>query len=344
MAGMPFAFGAAVFGLQTSAALQSGESVLILPGAGLAGNAAIQVTKELGGTRFIAVNTAAEVEAVADLHGLPQEQVVLLPTLQQIRSASGSFFQFDVIFSSGWVSPSISREIWRHIAPFGRFLDCGRKNVLARTVLDTIPLNRGASYLAFDMLDLYSQRPRVLSDLMDTVHGMYRNGQISPLQPLMKKNIAEINDSIAAFSDSYTAGKTLLMHDASSKIGSTSPLLMLPSVPILKLRSDATYLLIGCHGGLGRSLTQWMMAKGARNFTFLSRSGSDSKEAGALVTSLRKAGANVQILRGDVSVREDVERAVSQVDPVHPIRGVIHAAMVLWVSTQLDTGPCFSSN
>ncbi|KAK7953549.1 polyketide synthase [Apiospora saccharicola] len=325
LSALPMAFGAAIFGLHTSAALESGGTVLILPGAGLAGNAAIQVTKALGGKPFVAVRDASEIGSVATLYDLPQDRIVPIMELETRRSTSSSYHEFDVIFSSGWVDPGLAHETWRYLAPLGRFVDCGRKNVLSRTILDTIPTNRGASYVAFDMLDIHEHRPELLGKLMQSVADLYQAGRITSLQPLWKKNIAEINDCISSFADSYASGKTLLLHEPHPGI----PLQVVPRIPTLQLHADVTYLLIGCLGGLGRSLTSWMMSKGARSFTFLSRSGADSHQAATLVASLENAGARVQVIRGDASSRADVDRAVKQVDPTRPIRGVIHAAMVL---------------
>jgi hypothetical protein len=163
---------------------------------------------------------------------------------------------------------------------------------------------------------------------MKTITKLYQNKKIIPLEPQTRTNISDINTAVSSFSDGYTAGKTLLMHEPG-----IAPLQFSPSLPTVQLQPDATYLLVGCLGGLGRSLTSWMMKKGANNFTFLSRSGSDSTAAATLVSSLKAAGANVQVIRGDASVLEDVEQAVKRVDPSRPIRGVIHAAMVLRVST-----------
>ena len=84
-----------------------------------------------------------------------------------------------------------------------------------------------------------------------------------------------------------------------------------------------------------------MVARGARHFIFLSRSGTDKAGAAALVADLESfsktsgTGLTVQVARGDVSRREDVARAISMAK--RPIKGVIQAAMVLRVS---DTGRC----
>lgn len=325
MTSLPMGYGAALHGLKTLANLHSGETVLILYGSGLAGAAAIKVAQALGGYPYVAVNTEAQVNSVMSQFKLDKKQVLVASELSQLRKTNGQY-EVDVIFSSGWVDASVAREAWRYIAPFGRFIDCGRKNVLSRSVLDTIPIHRGANYLAFGMLDLYAWKPETLSGLLALTVSLYRQGAISALRPLSVKNLTELNSCVTSFSDSFEAGKTLVAHEKSDGL-----LDILPTRPSLRLCSDATYLLVGCLGGLGRSLTSWMMKKGARNFAFLSRSGADSKQASILVEGLEAAGAKVQVIRGDASIGSDVDRAVRSVPCDRPIRGVIQAAMVLRV-------------
>ena len=97
------------------------------------------------------------------------------------------------------------------------------------------------------------------------------------------------------------------------------------------LHADAAYLLVGCLGGLGRSLTRWMMDRGCRNFVFISRSGADKPEAAEVVSNLLGAGASVQVFRADAADEKAVADVVSTVSSTTTIRGVVHAAMVLEV-------------
>lgn len=92
---------------------------------------------------------------------------------------------------------------------------------------------------------------------------------------------------------------------------------------------EKAYLLIGCLGGLGRSLSKWMYSRGARKLVFLGRSGIDRAPARALVEDLQKVGAKVTVIRGNVSDAVDVENAIAQIED--PIGGVVHAAMGLAV-------------
>ncbi|KAJ5486280.1 Acyl transferase/acyl hydrolase/lysophospholipase [Penicillium desertorum] len=76
-------------------------------------------------------------------------------------------------------------------------------------------------------------------------------------------------------------------------------------------------------------LALWLMKKGTRNFAFLSRSGADSVQASLFVDELRATGATVQVFRRDAGVKPDNEQIINSVPSKQPIRGVIHAAMVL---------------
>ena len=95
--------------------------------------------------------------------------------------------------------------------------------------------------------------------------------------------------------------------------------------------------MIGCLGGLGRSMSKWMMKQGARKFVFLGRSGLDRTPARKLVEELESNGATIKVVRGDVGVYDDVQRCVDAAEG--PIGGVIQAAMGLNVSISITSRP-----
>ena len=59
----------------------------------------------------------------------------------------------------------------------------------------------------------------------------------------------------------------------------------------LKLDPEATYLIVGGPGSLGRSLAMKVVGSGARRITFLSRSDETKPEAKAVVDQLAAHGA-----------------------------------------------------
>jgi NAD(P)-dependent dehydrogenase (short-subunit alcohol dehydrogenase family) len=98
-----------------------------------------------------------------------------------------------------------------------------------------------------------------------------------------------------------------------------------------------SYFLVGCLGGIGRSLAQYIASHGARYFTFMGRSGADKPAARTLVLELEKAGANVQVVRGDVQDFGTVLKAIK--DLPRKLGGVVQAAMGLGVSSNLRVNP-----
>ena len=72
-----------------------------------------------------------------------------------------------------------------------------------------------------------------------------------------------------------------------------------------------------------------MMSRGARNFVFISRTGTDKQAAKLLVNDLTLAGASVKVVKGDVSNVDAVAALIESADTA--IGGVVQAAMTLKV-------------
>ncbi|KAI1348949.1 hypothetical protein F5Y01DRAFT_290832 [Xylaria sp. FL0043] len=96
------------------------------------------------------------------------------------------------------------------------------------------------------------------------------------------------------------------------------------------LSSDGTYVLVGCLGGLGRSLTKWMMEHGARHFAFISRSGASKPEAARVIANIENfPGTSTRVYHADASNELAMQCIIYSLQAERPIRGVVHAAMVL---------------
>ncbi len=87
------------------------------------------------------------------------------------------------------------------------------------------------------------------------------------------------------------------------------------------IRSDAAYLVTGGLGALGLHVARTLVERGARHLVLVGRHGS---RAAAEVEALERAGAQVTVVEGDVSRREDVARAIAAASA--PLCGVVHAA------------------
>jgi acyl transferase domain-containing protein/acyl carrier protein len=109
-----------------------------------------------------------------------------------------------------------------------------------------------------------------------------------------------------------------------------------PSAEASRLSGEATYLVTGGLGGLGPSLARWMVERGARHLALVGRRG-PSDEARAAARAMREAGAQVEILGADVSVRDEVAALLAEIAGRMPeLRGIVHAAAVLDDRTLLE--------
>jgi hypothetical protein len=126
-------------------------------------------------------------------------------------------------------------------------------------------------------------------------------------------SITDVSQLAAAFRQqmaSLPTGKAVISYsDDNSTVLCTRTLN--PEQHRVQFNPEATYLLIGGLGGLGRSLLMWMVSRGARYFISMSRSGANTESARAAVKQLEDAGANVLIVKGDVSKKEDIAKAIS---------------------------------
>ena len=98
------------------------------------------------------------------------------------------------------------------------------------------------------------------------------------------------------------------------------------------IRSDATYLITGGVGGLGRSMTKWLVQQGAKFIILASRSGLANSNAQALLEEFKDSNVTIDIRQCNVGSEEQVQKLVVEGSLAFPpIRGVIHGAMVLHV-------------
>ena len=104
--------------------------------------------------------------------------------------------------------------------------------------------------------------------------------------------------------------------------------LLAESQPV-SLSEEGSYLITGGTGALGLSIAQWLVEKGCQYLILTSRS-KPSEQAQLRINSLRKQGVEVVVTQADVSVQEDMEKALKQVEEaMPPLKGVIHAAGVI---------------
>ncbi|PYH93849.1 KR-domain-containing protein [Aspergillus ellipticus CBS 707.79] len=308
---IPMVFSTVIYGLQHRASLEPGESVLIHSAAGGVGIAAIQYAKHLGARIFATVGTETKKAFLVENFNLEPEHIFssrdtsFLPAILEATSGRG----VDVVLNS--LTGELLHSSFKACADFGRFIEIGKRDILDHGTLDMTTFGRNVQ-----------AHHRLWNKLLTESMNLIRSGICKPCFPIRTFDASEIVDAFRHFSLGSRIGKV-----AVSFQNEDSKIRIIPRMYETAFSHQKCYLMVGCLGGLGRSLTNWMVSQGARNLVFLSRSGSDKSDAKSLIDDLQEDGVRVTVIRGDVCVYEDVDRAIHAASL--PIEGVIHAAMAI---------------
>ena len=323
---IPIVFSTAIYTLKYRASLQPGESILVHSAAGGVGLAAIQVAKQLGAQIYATVGTESKRAFLVDNYDLDPGRIFSSRDssfLQAIRLATSNR-GVDVVLNS--LTGDLLHDSLEACADFGRFVELGKRDIIDHGHLDLAVFGRNVSFMAFDLSNLYlsdkKHHQQVWRKLLDESMEFVRKGFAKPCTPLEIFNVSEITQAFRHFSLGTRIGKVAVSFEDGK-----SRLKVVPNKHDTSLSSNKTFLMIGCLGGLGRSIPKWMMTRGARHFVFLGRSGLDKPAAKYVVDDLRDQGAIVEVIRGDVGNYEDVERAIQAAKT--SIGGVVQAAMGL---------------
>ncbi|KAK8124138.1 hypothetical protein PG999_004056 [Apiospora kogelbergensis] len=95
------------------------------------------------------------------------------------------------------------------------------------------------------------------------------------------------------------------------------------------LRPDATYIITGGTGGIGRSIAGWMATQGAKYIVMLGRSGPSRPDVAALLRTFEGTDICMRAITCDVGSHTDMVRAAESLGGLPKVRGVIHGAMCL---------------
>lgn len=118
--------------------------------------------------------------------------------------------------------------------------------------------------------------------------------------------------------------KRLIMQQATSN-GIAPPVIG----DALRFDPQASYIVTGGLGGLGRATCSWMAERGARFITAVSRSAGHSAEDKSFIAEMKSMGCVLTPIAGAIQNFAVAKSAVTQ--SPRPVRGVIHLAMVLRV-------------
>ncbi|KAK3315828.1 putative polyketide synthase [Apodospora peruviana] len=325
---LPVVWSTALYSLSYVARLEKGESVLIHAAAGGVGQAAIILAQMLGADKiFLTVGSADKKQYLMDTYGIPETQIFYsrdTSFAQQIQAATNGL-GVDVILNS-LAGDSLLASWTQCLAPFGRFVEIGKRDIVNNTRLEMAPLAKNVTFSSVDLVVVLAERPKMMQRILRDVFDLYGKGTVRPITPLSTYAISDVETAFRSLQSGKNLGKIAITLEEEDIVKAVPP-----KMADTLFRDDATYVIVGGTGGLGRSMTRWMATKGAKHVVLASRSaGRVSDSVKSLISDLAADGTEVVVSQCDVAKEEDVKRLVAEISSrMPPIRGVIHSAMVL---------------
>ncbi|KAH8885728.1 ketoacyl-synt-domain-containing protein [Thozetella sp. PMI_491] len=324
-ASIPLVFTTALCAVRDLARLRPGESILIHAAAGGVGQAAIQLARHYKAEIYVTVGSEAKAEMLQQIYGIPKDHIFssrdasFAEGIKRMTNGRG----VDVVLNS--LAGELLRQTWHCVAAFGRFVEIGIKDIADHAALDMGPFKNSISFAFLNLNLMVTDYPDKLNSLMEDVASFLRHGVIRPVHTVSEFSATDIQAAMRFMQAGKHMGKIVITLSPSDKI-SVHP----TARNLLRLKPDATYVIVGGLGGLGRSLAMHMADCGAKSLAFLSRSGPSDPKASDLGSELSKRGTRAAFYSCDIAEREHLEQtleACSQELP--PIAGCVQGAMVL---------------
>ncbi|MCF3650810.1 SDR family NAD(P)-dependent oxidoreductase [Synoicihabitans lomoniglobus] len=145
---LPGAYATAHYALVTQGRLRRGEKVLIHAAAGGVGLAAVHIARHLGAEVFATAGSDAKRNFLRDLgvvHVMDSRSLAFAAEVQQLTDGRG----VDVVLNS--LGGDFLRASLDLVAPRGRFIELGKRDLLGGSSLDLAPFARIISFIVIDV-------------------------------------------------------------------------------------------------------------------------------------------------------------------------------------------------
>ena len=194
-----------------------------------------------------------------------------------------------------------------------------------------MPFDSNATFSGVDLRDLFEHRPETLREIFSKVVSLVQSRVAVPIKTVTVLPISQFPAALRKLKSSEHIGKIVVTLGQNDNVLAESSL----QPTEVALKPNATYLITGGTRGIGLNLGSWMIEHGARNIVLLGRSGSTGTQVQSLLRQFEGTDVTVRALACDVGSRSQLEDVMKSITDLPPVRGVVHSALLLSVSTYL---------
>lgn len=207
---IPFNFATAWYSLKEVARVSPGETVLIHSAAGATGQAAIQIALHLGAVVFTTVSTEKKKKFLIDHYGIQAEHIfssretAFSGGIKRLTQGAGA----DVVLNS--LSGEGLAASWECIAPYGRFIELGKKDITSHSKLAMSFFEKNVTFRAVDIAAMSLERPQVVRKALEDVLPLVESKALRPAEPLQVFGISEMENAFRTMQSRDNMGKVVV--------------------------------------------------------------------------------------------------------------------------------------
>ncbi|KAH8804357.1 beta-ketoacyl synthase domain-containing protein [Xylogone sp. PMI_703] len=326
-ASIPVAYITAYVALHEIATIRKGERILIHSGDSATGQAAIQLAQLKEVDIFTTVENSEKREFLAATYGIP---------LDHIFSCQGLSFKRGIQYMTGGRGVDIALNclsgegLWNTldcIAPFGRLVELGSGNINSNSRIPMNNFHRNIHFASFELDFRALHDPMRTQDSFQKMVELVLNHMDQTVQrtPTTVYPFSKVRDAFRQMQSDKNTGKLVLEPHDEDLVP------MVPSQkPVSQFSPQASYVVVGGLGGLGRSIARWMVSRGAKNLILVSRRGPTHDAAKELVKELESKCVKVATPLCDATDSETLKTVINEcLTSMPPIKGCIQGSMVL---------------
>jgi NADPH:quinone reductase-like Zn-dependent oxidoreductase len=211
-AAIPVIYSTAYYSIVELAGLEAGEKVLIHAASGGVGQAAIQLSQMIGAEIYTIVGSTEKKELLIDIYGLPENRIFYSrdttfgPAVSEAIRGEG----VDVVINS--LAGNLLRESWECLAPFGRFVEIGKRDITSNTRLEMAKFDKNCSFSSVDLTLIAAKRPKTMGKLISAVIKLITKKTIVPITPITVVGMSEIEMTLRKLQSGKTSGKVVVSH------------------------------------------------------------------------------------------------------------------------------------
>ncbi|ROW10486.1 hypothetical protein VMCG_02039 [Cytospora schulzeri] len=322
---------AAQYALHERARLQTQGKILVHGALTASGRATVAVARSVGAT--VTVSAAGHEDArrmIDELHISPDHVVFIRQSRSPKNVAIGDV---DVVIQAD--VEDIPNQILAYLRPFGSVVVLGVESSLEKSGrLSSLNMPRNSAVFSCDILGLLSERPDIASGLVAQAAAKLCHLPLLGLDSCVRP-VSHVAKALRLI-ETGVCDSVVLQADTNPMI----PVAFHPHTKSDWSREDASYLITGGLGDLGRRLLGLMAQRGAKHLITLSRRSCSVDEHHALQEHLRliSSGCCLYCITCDITQEESVLQAAKRLHEldIPPVRGIVQSAALLKDRT-LDT-------